>query len=302
MVRNVEMTHVQQLNLHHSKAASALLCRRWDVNQYDIALLQEPWIFKSKIAGLTVKQGTLYYDQTTDRPRACLIVRKGTKALFLPQLSSPDLAVARVGTAVGRFIIGSAYLPYDAPDGPPSQELNRLVEHCERKGEQLILGCDANAHNTVWGSSDTNRRGEQLLNFLVDKRLDILNRGDSPTFFNARRREIIDITICSMDIRARVRNWEVAADITMSDHNAITFSIDYGTRRGGTAHIRNIRNTDISYYKSVLEEKLSNMGECRPLRNCTEADRTVNDLTAIIRESFFAACPAVPVIESDSTP
>lgn len=33
-----------------------------------------------------------------------------------------------------------------------------LIQYCQSKGLQLVYGFDANAHNTVWGSKDTDRR------------------------------------------------------------------------------------------------------------------------------------------------
>jgi hypothetical protein len=33
-----------QINLHHSKAATAVLCRKHSLGKADIALIQEPWV------------------------------------------------------------------------------------------------------------------------------------------------------------------------------------------------------------------------------------------------------------------
>ena len=37
---------------------------------------------------------------------------------------------------------------------------------CEADEIDLLIACDANAHNTVWGSSDCNNRDEAHLEFL----------------------------------------------------------------------------------------------------------------------------------------
>jgi hypothetical protein len=41
---------VLQVNLHHSRAASAALCVA--MRKYDVALLQEPWTHKGETKGL----------------------------------------------------------------------------------------------------------------------------------------------------------------------------------------------------------------------------------------------------------
>jgi hypothetical protein len=45
---------------------------------------------------------------------------------------------------------------------------------------------DANAHHIIWGSSDTNPRGENLIDYLAGNNLVIINKGKEPTFYNGR--------------------------------------------------------------------------------------------------------------------
>jgi hypothetical protein len=42
-----------QINLHHSKAATATLCQQLGERKADIALIQEPWLYRGQIRGLT---------------------------------------------------------------------------------------------------------------------------------------------------------------------------------------------------------------------------------------------------------
>lgn len=51
----------------------------------------------------------------------------------------------------------------------------------------------------MWDSTDINKRGEELLEYLVNTKLDILNVENIPTFRDARRAVVIDITQCSRD-------------------------------------------------------------------------------------------------------
>lgn len=47
------------------------------------------------------------------------------------------------------MIIGSAYLLYDSSEPPPTREVKEPVKACRADGEQLIIDCDANAHNLI---------------------------------------------------------------------------------------------------------------------------------------------------------
>jgi hypothetical protein len=59
----------------------------------------------------------------------------------------------------------------------PRKELKSLVAYAKDKGLELFLGCDANSHNEVWGSTNIRPRGESLLDFIMRTGLHILNRG-----------------------------------------------------------------------------------------------------------------------------
>ena len=54
------------------------------------------------------------------------------------------------------------YLPYDSTDIAPVEPRKRHAKF----GNSIIVGGDANAHHIEWGSTDTNQRGEQLLDWI----------------------------------------------------------------------------------------------------------------------------------------
>uniref|UniRef100_UPI002FDBB945 hypothetical protein n=1 Tax=Streptomyces sp. IBSBF 2390 TaxID=2903533 RepID=UPI002FDBB945 len=51
------------------------------------------------------------------------------------------------------LFICSAYLPDDEKDIVPSLTVEKVAAN---KNWDLILGCDANAHHSLWGCKDTN--------------------------------------------------------------------------------------------------------------------------------------------------
>jgi hypothetical protein len=80
------------------------------------------------------------------------------------------------------LIVASAYLTYDSDGTPPAKEMRDITDYCQSRKKQLIIGCDANAHHILWGSTGTNPRGVGLLEFLMTSNLNILNHGNEPTF------------------------------------------------------------------------------------------------------------------------
>ncbi|KAM8718552.1 hypothetical protein ACLKA7_001717 [Drosophila subpalustris] len=130
----------------------------------DIAFLQEPWILSGKIKGLNTRDGNLIYAYEQQRPRAALLLNKKMTFVPLSQFITEDLVAvwAKVPTASGEqeAVLASAYFPGDSSDAPP-REVSALVEYCQDKRIRWIIGCDANAHHTVWGSTDVNKREKE---------------------------------------------------------------------------------------------------------------------------------------------
>jgi hypothetical protein len=90
---------------------------------------------------------------------------------------------------------------------------------------QLIAGCDASAHHIIWGSTDINPKGECLMDYLVSTNLNILNKGNKPTFVISDRKEVIDLTLGTDKIGDLVTNWHVSDEISMSDHRYVVFQV-----------------------------------------------------------------------------
>jgi hypothetical protein len=189
-----------QANLQHSIAASRILTRTAGVKGIDVALIQEPWYRENCIRGLNLPGYTLFSAQGTERPQACILTQDKT-AWMLPGFSCRDLVAVLMrydeDGAERRLVVCSAYLPYDSEEPPPSKELEDLVRYCETEDLYLVVGCDSNAHHSMWGTTNCNRRGEALVEFLNSTNLEILNWGNEPTFCSGGRLEVTDITLRS---------------------------------------------------------------------------------------------------------
>ena len=86
----------------------------------------------------------------------------------MPSWCNKDLTVIKIELprregCARSVVIASAYSPYDSVDDPPPNGVRKLIRYCQEEGVWLVLGCDANAHHTIWGSTNINPRGEALL-------------------------------------------------------------------------------------------------------------------------------------------
>ncbi|PNF19291.1 hypothetical protein B7P43_G07515 [Cryptotermes secundus] len=188
-----------QINLHHSKAAAATLCQQLAEGKADIALIQEPWLYKGQIGALTNTGGTVYSALPSNNARSCVYIRNHINALPLLELCSRDTTAVRIiypyRGGSKELIVASFYLSYNSDEPPPTKEMGDIIDYCCSRKKQLIIGCDANAHHILWGSTGTNPRGESLMEFLVSVNLNILNHGNEPTFVVCNRKEVSDLTL-----------------------------------------------------------------------------------------------------------
>ncbi|XP_065365334.1 uncharacterized protein LOC135958358 [Calliphora vicina] len=183
------------------------------------------------------------------------------------------------------LIISSAYLPYDEAN-PPSRAVRTLVDWCNTRGHDLIIGCDANAHHTLWGSSDINDRGECLLQYLLSTNLSVCNRGNIPTFFNRIREQVIDITLVGNTDSVRILDWRVSLECSFSDHHRIVFTIQLTLDR--EKPFRNPRKTDWVKFCN-LSDTIPHPAMDR-LNGTRDLDDSVDFLSRSLREAYYASC------------
>ncbi|MCP3662449.1 MAG: hypothetical protein GY696_08150, partial [Gammaproteobacteria bacterium] len=222
----------------------------------------------------------------------------------MPEFCFRDLVAIRVSYKAGNsnkdVVICSAYLPHD--EGVPTQELHRLVNHCQNKGLPLVVGCDANAHNvSLWGSTDDNNRGVDLELFLTATHLDVLNRGNVGTFHNHQREEVIDITLCTSSFSTEIFDWRVDLEESMSDHRHILFQIR--AEAPTPTYYRSAKKTDWALYRSRLAELFAEFRvDSLPSRSEAEVNRKVDLLHKAMTQAYEEACPLRRVRSKRSVP
>jgi hypothetical protein len=173
-----------------------------------------------------------------------------------------------------------------------------IIDYCYNKKKQLIIGCDANAHHTLWGSTGVNPREESLIEYLVSSNLYILNRVNEPTFVVSNRKEVIDLTPGTNEIANLVSNWHVSDETSLSDHRYICFEL--GNISINQVTYRNPRRTNWESYKDDLKGKLETLP--RKIRTIKNIDGSFYQLQRAIISSYYRSCPAKTTRAPETTP
>lgn len=283
-------TKLVQINLHHARAASANITQLISRAGISIALIQEPWAPKEEVLGLTLKGHKVIWCKTDGRPRAALAINNNIKHVCLSEFLTRDLVAVEANILVGgaskTVVIASAY--FAGEKKAPPEEVAKLALHCKKKNIPLLIGCDANAHSQCWGSSDTNERGESLLDFLIEANLTTFNMGNRPTFVTAIREEVLDITIGSNYWCGLIHNWRVSPETSLSDHKIILFSIRASML--SQAPRRDPRCTNWVAFESKIDTNFRNISRGGMIMGQEHLDHCVNEVNNGINDAFRDSC------------
>ena len=152
------------------------------ITENTIALCQEPNQNQGKITHFEdhVKVVTGF----GNKPRACIALHSSLDFILQNKFSNNDMVTITIESKTEKTIaISSIYMPFLSTEPPLPLLMRELITECNKEGWSLIIGSDVNSHNTAWGSTDCNARGEHLLEYILSTDLQICNRGNVPTFF-----------------------------------------------------------------------------------------------------------------------
>lgn len=227
----------------------------------------------------------LFSINNINKPRTCILVKKNLSCFILRQFCSRDCTAVMIESQSQKFTIASAYFPHDTDNTPPPTEVRNLVEYCYRKELELLIGCDANAHHTLWGSTDTNDRGTELLDFIIENELTLYNVGGAYTFETRTRKEILDLTFGTLSF---VKDWEVSKQTSFSNHKYIRFNIRTSFGKVENTY-RNPKRTDWVKFKTLVAEK---MGKANlNFDNVSDIESSVYNIENILISSFKKTSP-----------
>jgi len=237
-----------QLLLSHAAGANTGVTSTED--NYFVALIQEPNCVKGKIMGY--KGLVNFKADSNDRVRSCIYISKTLNTTKYNQFTNTDMTTIGVKLENKTIIICSLYLPPYEED-PIEPIFTNLIDFCSKERLDLIIGTDANAHHIAWGCKDINTRGENLMEFIINKNLNVINVGNTPTFSNRIRNTIIDLTLTNNLSYSSISNWKVLDQDSLSDHSTISYEVRLQDTTAEDQY-RNIRRLRTRQFKQGLEE------------------------------------------------
>jgi len=276
-----------QINLNHSKAASAALLLRLTEVGADPDLVQEHWVVEGKVAGLGTKEYKLMLDPKEGKIRTCILAKRHFIIFLLRNNSNGGNTAVNLELQSGSIRILSAYLALEK-EIPPDALVRGLAEECKKLRKGLVIGCDANAHHTQWGCPNNNDRCQSFFDIILNSNLFLCNRGNVPTFLTKACQTIIDLTLVTDTLVGAVKNWAVSDEPYFSDHRFIetVLSLDSAL----PVSFANPRRADWHRYKEVLTNNLP-MELPESITNPQELDETVYNFTEACNTAFKVVCP-----------
>lgn len=202
-----------QVNAHRSSACHDLVDKVTSEQNISMLLISEP----NKIL-------------VTNNSLDWIIDQRGDAAI---KLADKNLRVENVGRGQGfvwvkvdELHIFSCYISPNVPNQAFVNYLDKLKDEIRQSTcDKILLGGDFNAKSQEWGSNREDQRGTILSEWIVETGLEILNRGDTPTFVRGSSSSRVDITLSSKSLFRRVINWRVSDEENLSDHQNIYFDI-----------------------------------------------------------------------------
>ena len=213
-----------QLNMHRAFVASTELNKKAQLTS-QICMITEPCTVQNKICYVPKNYSCVPATTQASRPRTAIYIPRHLPYVFLEQLSNCDCTVVLVDTICGKLLLASVYLDYKKP--VVQEWLEELIRFIDTKHYPALLALDANAHTEFYGV-ETNARGADFEEFIIQNNLLVENKGRKPTYHAFRHGENIDTHIDFTLSKGLVplKNWRVHdMEFNGSDHHTITWNI-----------------------------------------------------------------------------
>ena len=166
--------------------------------------LQEPCVFLQRV--VNISGATVIMDPEADTVRAAIVCSTHLNVWPAPEFCTGDMVTCILKTKKhGEIYVVSLYC--DGDEQPIPDKLKLLHGKARREGKELLVLGDLNAHSSaLWNSKKTDARGVAWENFVFDKGLRVLNRGDKFTFIGPTGQSIIDVNMATPKVADMVQH------------------------------------------------------------------------------------------------
>ncbi len=177
---------------------------------------------------------------------------------------------------------------YCPPHGQlPLNSMKSLLDDYER----VIFVGDFNAHSRVLGSTITTSKGKNLVDFIEENLLILLNDQQQPTRYcpHSGRGEVLDLALATPTLLHKVEKCWIGEDIG-SDHVPIMLSLKSGQTDNRPEPKLALYRANWQLYREELDRKLPENRELDP-QTPENLDRMVEQVTVAMQDASAAAIP-----------
>lgn len=201
---------IMQINLGRGREAQDLMVQKSMEENADIILISEQYV---------KPESYIWYEDASKK--AAIMIPKGS------------MRVDDVGEGNNGFVYATIngirfYSCYFSPnvDYEVFVHMINILESSIRSAKgRVVIGGDFNSKSPEWGSGQLDPRGVVVGELISSLGLITYNEGNSLTFRRGGGGSVIDITFGSADLYNTAMNWRVLEDLTLSDHQYISFNI-----------------------------------------------------------------------------
>lgn len=260
-----------QINLHKSKIATQQLILNLESNDIDIALVQEPHVFRGGLPGFPGSY-RIFFDTRSQVVKAAIIVRTSAITVF-SDIQNCDYNAVTVDVSLGGFSC-TLLSYYFEPSVNIDSDLRKIDSILSNKASGRILwSMDANSKSEVWFSPSTDSRGVKLSDFFSAWQLFVLNEDCGPTFQATQGSSYIDVTVVGQNIVQYFGNWCIPDCDSLSDHRMISFDMDISNNSKGFSDMPrgfNIKRANWNIFRDICSSAKESF--LHRFESCTQLD------------------------------
>ncbi|XP_046977641.1 uncharacterized protein LOC124543461 [Vanessa cardui] len=270
-----------------------------------VALVQEPYTGTSgsvkQYPGTKVIQCTHNINRSNPVKAAIIVFGDQFRIIQDPQLVTETESAVILEAGNFRLGVISVYFDGNVDIGPYTQRIkttaNALIT------PNIIIAGDVNAWSYWWGSVSEDQRGAEYYAFLNEMDYHVLNSGNTPTFEVWRGGKlcssIVDVTACSTSLLGKIKDWKVDRTLITSDHNAITYTLELGTKLepvvAPTTRVYNTKKANWSAFKETFLTSLASKNitpeTIGAIMSGEDMESIIDAYTTSIREACETAIP-----------
>ena len=168
-------THAQQtgikctqVNLQHSRVATANLMKAVAEDETDIIFIQEPNTIQGKVIGISTKYRI--FTSGKERCRAAVVATNNQiDAMLMHQLSDADTVAVEIIKGNTKIIAASIYFDRENQIEHDLIKMESVLHHTKNTG--VLIASDCNDRSTLWHDTLTNTMGIILEEFITSNQL-----------------------------------------------------------------------------------------------------------------------------------